>query len=209
MDARRFRDQRAPIGRTRTENHADLPLLDDRVGLCAKPRVHQQVVHVAEPAGLSVDQVLALARSIQAARHFHFARERLDDFLKHHAGVRMGMAVAIAMAIAVPIAVAVRMHVRDLVAGVLSARLSCKDRRADRFENAGESQAHFGRGSRLAGVAAIENHVFHLVAAKALGALLAHHPGDGVSNVALPQPFRADNGGDAPCRRVPTDRKMT
>ena len=60
-DARGFFDQLAAIGRPRAENHADLALLDDRVGLGAKAGVHQQLVNVLEAAGLPVDQVFALA----------------------------------------------------------------------------------------------------------------------------------------------------
>src|SRR5207244_5791461 len=45
--------------------------------------------------------------------------------------------------------------------------------------------------------AAAEDHILHLVAAQALGALLAHHPGDGVGHVALAAAVRSDNRGDA------------
>src|SRR5262245_47212062 len=59
-----------------------------------------------------------------------------------------------------------------------------------------ESQAHFSRRSRLAGVAAAEDDVFHLVAAKTLGALLTHHPGDGIGNVAFTAAVRPDDRRD-------------
>ena len=59
----------------------DLALLDDRVGLGAEPGVHQQIVDVAQAADLAVDQVFALARAVQAARHFDFARDRLNELL--------------------------------------------------------------------------------------------------------------------------------
>ena len=74
-DARRFFDQRAPLGRPRRQDLPDLALLDDRVGLDAQPRVHQQVVDVAQPADLAVDQVLALARSIQPPADLDVARD--------------------------------------------------------------------------------------------------------------------------------------
>ena len=80
-DAGRFLDQLAAIGRPRAQNEANLALLDDGVGLRAEARVHQQFVHIAQAADLAVDQVLALARSVQTTRHFHFARHRLDQFL--------------------------------------------------------------------------------------------------------------------------------
>jgi hypothetical protein len=51
-DARGFLDQLTPIGRPRAEDHPDLALLDDRVGLGAEARVHQQIVDVAQAADL-------------------------------------------------------------------------------------------------------------------------------------------------------------
>ena len=65
------------------------------------------------------------------------------------------------------------------------------------FRNAAESQPHFGGGGRLARVAAAEDDVFHPLAAQALGALLAHHPGDGVGDVALAAAVRTDDRGHA------------
>ena len=64
----------------RAENQADLALLDDGVGLGAQARVHQQLVDVAQPAGVTVDQVFALARAIQPAGDLDFANglEQVD-----------------------------------------------------------------------------------------------------------------------------------
>src|SRR5207248_8912228 len=56
-----------------------------------------------------------------------------------------------------------------------------------------EAQAHFGGRRRLACIAAVEDDVLHPLATKALRALLAHHPCDGVGDVALAAPVRADN----------------
>ena len=57
-------------------------------------------------------------------------------------------------------------------------------------------------------IAAVEDHVFHLVAAQALRALLAHHPGDGVGDVALAAAIRADDRRDALVEgQLPIDRK--
>ena len=78
-DARRLLDQSTPIGWTRTEDHPDLALLDDGVGFRAEAGVHQQIVDVAQPAHVTVDEVFALAGAIQAARDFDFPRDRLDD----------------------------------------------------------------------------------------------------------------------------------
>jgi len=56
-------------------------LLDDRVGLRAQPCIHEEVVDVLQAAQLAVDQVFALARTIEPPRDFDFARDRLNDFL--------------------------------------------------------------------------------------------------------------------------------
>src|SRR5690606_34568792 len=66
-DAGRLLDEHAPFGRTRRENLPDLALLDDSVGLHAEPRIHQQIVDIAEPADFAVNQVFALTRPIEAA----------------------------------------------------------------------------------------------------------------------------------------------
>ena len=63
--------------------------------------------------------------------------------------------------------------------------------------DAAQLQPHFGRAGRLARVAAAEDHVLHAVAAQALGALLAEHPGQRVDDVALAAAVRPDDGGDA------------
>ena len=75
-DAGRLFDQLPPVGRPRAEDLADLPLLDDRVGLDAQPGVHQQVLHVAQPAGLAVDQVFALAGAIEPAHQLDVAHDQ-------------------------------------------------------------------------------------------------------------------------------------
>ena len=66
-----------------------------------------------------------------------------------------------------------------------------------RLRDLRELQPHFGGRGRLAGVAAVEDDVFHALAAQALGALLAQHPRDGVDDVALAAPVGPDDGGDA------------
>src|SRR6202011_2768927 len=48
---------------------------------------------------------------------------------------------------------------------------------------------------RLARVAGAEDDSFHLLAAQAFRALLAHHPRDGVGDVALAASVGADNRG--------------
>src|SRR5262249_6722533 len=63
-DAPCFFDHLMPIRRPLAEDHADLALLDDGVGLGAEPGVHQQFMNVAKTTDLAVDEVLALARPV-------------------------------------------------------------------------------------------------------------------------------------------------
>src|ERR1700674_1641129 len=104
------------------------------------------------------------------------------------------MAVPVAIPV-VPAAALMSVAVRVAAAvGVLELG----ERRAgDRLEKPAELQPHFGGSGRLARVAPAEDDVFHLVAAQALRALLPHYPRDGVGDVALAAPVRADDGGHA------------
>ena len=95
-DPRGLFDQLPPIGRARAQDHPDLALLDDGVGLLAQARVHQQFVDVLEPARLAVDQVFAFTRPIQPSRDFDLASRLLDEL-----GQLRVMTVAIPIAIAV------------------------------------------------------------------------------------------------------------
>ena len=174
-DAGRFLDQLPPIRRARTQDQPDLALLDDGVRLCAEPRIHQELVHVPQAAHLSVDEVLAVARSIQPPNHLDLTPERRRIEVVPaavHAGPGVVMPVAIAVAVSV-------------------------GPRARRARDARQEQPHLGRPRRLAGVAAAEDHILHLVATKALGALLAEHPRDGIRDVALATAVRPDDGRDA------------
>ena len=89
------------IGRARAQDQPDLALLDDRVGLGAEARVHQQVVDVPEAAGLTVDQVFALTRAIEPARDLDVARDR--RFEVDVEPVVMAVAVCVAVAVAIPL----------------------------------------------------------------------------------------------------------
>ena len=71
-----FFDQLPAIGRARAEDLADLSLLDDGVGLDAEAGVHQQVLHVAQAADLAVDQVFALAGSVQPPHQLDVADDQ-------------------------------------------------------------------------------------------------------------------------------------
>ena len=66
-------EDRAPIERLRAEQLADALLPDDRVGLATKARAHEDVLNIAQPADLAVQQILAVARTKQPPRNRHFA----------------------------------------------------------------------------------------------------------------------------------------
>jgi hypothetical protein len=169
-DPRRLLDQLAPIRRPRAQDHADLALFDDRVRLGPEAGVHQQLVHVAEPAYFPVDQVFALSGAIQAPRHLDVTREE----------IRRGV-------MTIPVAIPVGgVKFERIRAGVLRRRVQ-----------AGQAQPHLGGCAGLARIAAAEDDVLHPVATQALRALLTEHPGDGVRHVALAAPVGADDGGDA------------
>ena len=141
--------------------------------LHADAGVHQQILHVAETARLAVDQVLALAGSVQPAHQLHVPHDQRRVVLDPRQQIAGRLAVAAGRAL------------RSLVHG--------HPRR-----DAGQLQLHLGGAGRLARVAAAEDHVLHPVAAEALGALLAEHPGDRVGHIALAAPVRPDD------RRHPT-----
>ena len=170
-DSGGFLNQLPPVGGTRAQDEANLSLLDNRVGLGPQAGVHEQIVNVAEAACLAVDQVLALARPVQASR-------QLDDPPDVDERIRIVIG-------GLPIPGRRAMTVRPF---------------GDRCDFS-ELQPHFRRAGRLAGVAAAENHVFHAIAAQALGALLAQYPRDRVGDVALAAAIGPDDGGDAAVER--------
>ena len=60
-----------------------------------------------------------------------------------------------------------------------------------------DGQADLGAAQRRPAGGAGEDDVLHLAAAQALGALLPHHPGEGVDDVGLARAVGADDAGDA------------
>ena len=138
---------------------------------------------------LAVDQVFALARSIQPPRHLDVAAAWQNSSTHRRSGRRRhGRAVAVPVAVAIAaIAVGRSRRCRPLGSCALGTASA----------HAAEAQPHFGGAGRLARVAAAEDDVFHLLAAEALGALLAEHPRDGVGDVALAAAVGSDDGGDA------------
>src|SRR5262245_25738768 len=64
-----------------------------------------------------------------------------------------------------------------------------------------EVERHLRHPQRPPPLAAVEDHVLHAIAAQGARLLLAEHPGDGVSDVALAAAIRADDCGD-PLREV-------
>ena len=60
-----------------------------------------------------------------------------------------------------------------------------------------EDETDFSQSHRLPGRRAVEDHVFHLLSAESLGALLAESPANGVRDVGLAAAVRADDAGNA------------
>ena len=117
---------------------------------------------VAQPALGPVDEVLALAGAVEAARDLDVA-----DGLQRV----------------------------DLEGG----RFFGFNRRSwRRGRHPAQPQTHLGGAGGLPRIAAVEDDVFHLVAAQALGALFAKHPRQRVGHVALAAPVGADDGRDSP-----------
>ena len=210
-DAGGFLDQLPPIGGPGAENLANLALLDDRIALDANAGVHQQVLHVLQAAGLSVDQVLALARSVEPAHQLDVANDERrivlqqpdggpgKDALRRDLRVRDrrhldGVPVPVAVAVAVrTVAVAIAMTVAiGFVAAVATRGLPGHSR-----GDAAQLEADFRGAGGPARIAAAENDVLHPVAAQALGALLAEHPGERIDDVALAAAVRPNDGGDS------------
>src|SRR5437016_3399294 len=59
-----------------------------------------------------------------------------------------------------------------------------------------QDKRHFNHAQRLSGFRSVEDDVLHPLAAKSLGTLLSQNPEDGVENVALAGPVRADDCRD-------------
>ncbi len=219
-----FLDQLSTVGRACAENQSDLALLDDGVGLGAKTGVHQEVVDVAQAAGVTVNEVFAFPRAIEPPGHLDLPRNRLNQFLGlfrredralghgHATLVREcpGQPEAMSAASVDPGSCALLSVSRDPVSvGAVSVgavpvgavpvhRLHVGERRpGHRLDHSAEAQTYLRGRGRLARIAAIEDDVFHLLATQALRALLTHHPGDGVGDVALAAAVRADDGGHA------------
>jgi hypothetical protein len=153
-------------------------------------------VNVLETTDLAVNQVLALSRPVQAASHLDVAREILGQ-------CRERLLVFGMMTVAIPVLVAVAMAI-GFDGPELLERLRRRQHSGYRvhrhlrwYGQAAEAQAHFGSGARFPRVTAAEDDVFHLLAAQALGALLAQDPRDGVGDVALAAAVRPDDRGDA------------
>ncbi len=67
-DARRLFDERAAVLGPRVQDLVEAALADDRVRVAAQARVVQQVLDVHQPRRRVVDEVLALAAAVHAAR---------------------------------------------------------------------------------------------------------------------------------------------
>src|SRR5262249_10501939 len=67
-EARGLLDERAALGRLRAEDGLDAPLRDDRAQPAAEPDVGEDLDEVDPADGGTVDEVLPLAPTVQAAR---------------------------------------------------------------------------------------------------------------------------------------------
>ena len=67
-DARRLLENRAPVLRSRRQDHVDLALLHDRIRRAPDARVHEKLLDVLQPARRFVQQILAPAVLENAAR---------------------------------------------------------------------------------------------------------------------------------------------
>jgi len=60
-----------------SQDLTDASLLDQRIGLRAKPGSHEQLLNVAQTAKLAIQQIFAVARAEQAAGDVDFPRAEL------------------------------------------------------------------------------------------------------------------------------------
>jgi len=70
-DSGRLLEQETAVFRPGADDHVNLALADEGVGVGANARVHEQLKHVAQSARCLVDHVLAFAAAVEAARHLH------------------------------------------------------------------------------------------------------------------------------------------
>ena len=211
QDPRGLLEHGAPVLGPGRQDLVNLSLLDGGVQPRSDVGLLQQVLDVLQPAALAVEDVLAVARAVDAAGDHHFFRDILDagdrqpgrrdlpfgrDRDRHLMIVpcrpgrrqrRGRFEVAFA-----PVAGVVPVPAVMSVAGIAAVASRNK---------IFEVQGDFRHAERAAPLAAVEDHVLHPVAAQGAGLLLTEHPGNGVADVALATAVRADHGGD-PVREV-------
>ena len=144
-----------------------------------------------QPAHVAVDEVLALARSIEAARDFDVA-----DGAHHVRDHRRTQALGRVRRGRCRCRGRYRCHARQGRGRCPRGPPWARSREAASdglTRDTAEPQPHLGRTRRLARVRAAEDDVLHPLAAQTLGALLAHDPGQGVGDIALAAPVRADD----------------
>ena len=69
-----FLYEESPLFRAGIGDGADIPLLDDRVGLGAHAASHEHIVDIFQPARLAVDRVGALTGAVQSPGHIYFRK---------------------------------------------------------------------------------------------------------------------------------------
>ena len=131
----RFLDEDAALPGLGREHVVEAVLVHERVRFGIDARAREQILHVAETAHALVQQVLALARAVEAARH--------PDLAPRDVEVSREAAVIV------------------------------------------EDEADLGESHRLPRGRAMEDDVFHLVAAEGLGALLSQGPANGIGDIRL------------------------
>ena len=177
-DTSGFFDEGSALGWTRRQNLTDLALLNDGIRLHTEAGVHQQVMHIPQPAHFTVDQVFTFTGPIQTTTDLDVTRHQRQ--LAVFAWRRTCGWIRILFENLKP-----RLHRHGHA----------------HLRDIGQPQAHLGRRRGFAGVAAVEDDVFHPLAAQALCALLTQHPGDGVHHVALAAAVGSDDGRHAVVKR--------
>src|SRR5262249_26978465 len=160
---------------------------------------------------LSIDEILALTRTIEAPRDLDLARHGLNDLFGFTAFLTGAVNSGRTMTVRPAAKIDVRAEAHNVVVSIarrpagatrasvpVSAHLLPTDAIAegwagDTLEHAAEAKTDFRGRGWLARVAPAEDHVFHAIATEALGTLLAHHPGNGIGEVALPASVGTDD----------------
>ena len=223
---RRFLDDGPPVVRLGAEQLADALLPDDGVALRSQARAHEDVLNIAQPAQLAVQQILALAGAEQAAGNHDlaFLRRALEFAaanLEHHR--LRTLAGGECLRRFGPFGGLVVEHLAGLLVGdnlldfggsrascfffvpisgafVVDCDLRLHGHRSLVSLRIDHGQRHLGHAQRFALAGSGKDHVLHVRPAQGLGALLAQHPTHRVQDVRLAAPVRPHHHGNARSR---------